>query len=84
VVAAAKGYDVTIVMPASKSPERRRLMSAYGADIELVDGTISDAKDRADDLEAEAGMVQLGQFENSANPEAHYRTTGAEILEQVG
>jgi len=84
VVAAAKGYDVTIVMPASKSPERRRLMSAYGADIELVDGTISDAKDRADDLEAEAGMVQLGQFENPANPEAHYRTTGAEILEQVG
>ena len=84
VVAAAKGYDVTIVMPASKSPERRRLMSAYGADIELVDGTISDAKARADELESEAGTVQLGQFENPANPEAHYRTTGAEILEQVG
>lgn len=84
VVAAAKGYDITVVMPASKSPERRRLMSAYGADLELVEGTISDAKDRADELEADAGMVQLRQFENPANPEAHYRTTGTEILEQVG
>ena len=84
VVAAAKGYDITVVMPASKSPERRQLMTAYGADLELVEGTISDAKERADELEAEAGMVQLRQFENPANPEAHYRTTGAEILEQVG
>ena len=83
VVAAAKGYDITVVMPASKSPERRELMDAYGADLELVDGTISDAKDRADELEAGAGMVQLRQFENPANPEAHYRTTGEEILEQV-
>jgi len=84
VVAAAKDYDITVVMPASKSPERRRLMSAYGADLELVEGTISDAKERADELEAEAGMVQLRQFENPANPESHYRTTGAEILRQVG
>jgi cysteine synthase A len=84
VVAAAKGYDITVVMPASKSPERRDLMAAYGADLELVEGTISDAKDRADELEAEAGMVQLGQFENPANPESHYRTTGEEILRQVG
>ena len=83
VAAAAKGYDITVVMPASKSPERRQLMAAYGADLELVDGTISDAKDRADELESEAGMVQLRQFENPANPEAHYRTTGEEILEQV-
>ena len=83
VVAAAKGYDITIVMPASKSPERRRLMAAYGADIELVEGTISDAKDRADELEAEKGLTQLGQFENPANPESHYRTTGKEIIEQV-
>jgi cysteine synthase A len=84
VVAAAKGYDLTVVMPGSKSPERRALMKAYGADIELVDGDISDAKDRADELEAERGMVQLRQFENPANPEAHYRTTGEEILEQIG
>lgn len=83
VVAAAKGYDITVVMPASKSPERRQLMSAYGADLELVEGTISDAKERADELEAEEGMVQLGQFENPANPESHYRTTGEEIIEQL-
>ena len=82
-VGAVKGYDVTLVMPASKSPERRQVMRAYGADIELVDGDISAAKDRADELEAEAGMVQLRQFENRANPRAHYETTGAEVLEQV-
>lgn len=83
VVAAAKGYDLTIVMPDSMSPERREIMRAYGATIELVDGDISAAKDRADDLEAE-GMYQLRQFENPANPEAHYRTTAEEVLEQVG
>jgi cysteine synthase A len=82
VVAAAKGYDLTVVMPASKSPERRGIMKAYGATIELVEGDISAAKDRADELEAE-GMVQLRQFENPANPEAHYHTTAPEILEQV-
>jgi cysteine synthase A len=82
-VAAAKGYDATIVMPASKSPERRGIMRAYGADIELVEGEISEAKERADELEAE-GMVQLRQFENPANPRAHYLTTGEEILEQIG
>ncbi|WP_336025458.1 PLP-dependent cysteine synthase family protein [Halobellus salinisoli] len=84
VVAAAKGYDLTVVMPGSKSPERRAIMKAYGADIELVDGEISEAKDRADELEEEAGMIQLRQFENPANPEAHYLTTGPEILEQIG
>ncbi|MFB6128895.1 MAG: PLP-dependent cysteine synthase family protein [Halorhabdus sp.] len=83
-VAAAKGYDVTIVMPGDMSVERRRLMEAYGADLELIDGDMTDARDRADELEAEAGMVQLRQFENPANPQAHYETTGPEILEQVG
>lgn len=83
-VGAAKGYDVTIVMPASKSPERQRVMRAYGATLELVEGDISDAKERADELEAEAGAVQLRQFENDANPNAHYLTTGPEILEQIG
>jgi cysteine synthase A len=84
VVAAAKGYDLTVVMPGSKSPERREIMNAYGADIELVDGDISAAKDRADELEEKEGMVQLRQFENPANPEAHYLTTGPEILEGIG
>ena len=83
-VGAAKGYDVQIVMPASKSPERRSIMNAYGAELELVAGDISDAKDRADELEAEHGFVQLRQFDNPANPQAHYESTGPEILDQIG
>ena len=82
-VAAARDYDLTIVMPADKSAERRRIMAAYGADLELVEGDMTDARNRADELEAE-GATQLGQFENPANPDAHYRTTGAEIVDQVG
>ncbi|CCQ34784.1 Cysteine synthase protein [Halorhabdus tiamatea SARL4B] len=83
-VGAAKGYDVTIVMPDDMSIERRQLMEAYGADLELIEGDMTDARDRADELEAQAGMVQLRQFENPANPKAHYETTGPEIVEQVG
>jgi cysteine synthase A len=83
-VGAARGYDVTLVIPEGKSVERRRLMKAYGATVELVDGDISDAKDRADELEADPNTVQLRQFENPANPRAHYETTGPEILDQVG
>jgi cysteine synthase (EC 2.5.1.47) len=83
-VGAAKGYGVVLVMPASQSKERRQVMRAYGAELELVEGDISAARERADRLEREQGHVQLRQFENSANPDAHYRTTGAEILNQVG
>ncbi|PSP47765.1 cysteine synthase [Halobacteriales archaeon QH_7_69_31] len=83
-VAAAKGYDVTVVMPASNSPERRRLVAGYGADVELVDGDIAAARDRADELATADDAVRVRQFENPANPEAHYRTTGTELLEQVG
>ena len=81
-VAAAKGYDCTIVMPASKSPERRAVIRAYGADVDLVEGDISDANDRADELEAE-GAVQFRQFENRANPQSHYETTGPELIDQL-
>jgi cysteine synthase A len=83
-VGAAKGYDVVLVMPSSKSPERRAIMKAYGADIELVDGDISVAKERADELTDREGHVQLKQFENPANPQAHYETTGEEVIAQVG
>ena len=82
-VGAAKGYDVLLVMPESKSPERREIMTAYGADLELIEGTISDARERADELTARARFVQMHQFENPANPKAHYRTTGAEIVDQI-
>ncbi|PSQ06674.1 cysteine synthase [Halobacteriales archaeon QS_4_69_31] len=83
-VGAAKGYDVCLVMPSSKSPERRQTMRGYGAGIELVDGDISAARERADELVAREGYVQMHQFENPANPRAHYETTGPEILDQVG
>jgi cysteine synthase A len=83
-VGAAKGYDVLLVMPDSKSPERAQIMRAYGADLELVDGTISDCRERADELDTQEEYVQMRQFENPANPDAHYETTGPEILEQVG
>ena len=82
-IGAVCGYDVKIVIPGSKSPERRRVMRAYGADIEVVDGDIQDARDRADELEATGEYVQMRQFENPANPRAHFETTGPEILEQV-
>lgn len=83
VVCAARGYDLTIVMPASKSEERRRLMKAYGATLELVDGEMEAARERADELTEREGYVQLRQFENPANAASHYRTTGSEILEAV-
>jgi cysteine synthase A len=79
---ATKGYDVRLVMPESRSPERRAVMKAYGATVDLVEGDITDARERADELEAE-GWVQMHQFENEANPRAHYETTGPEILEQL-
>jgi cysteine synthase A len=59
-------------------------MGAYGAELELIDGDISDCRDRADELEAEGGFVQMRQFENPANPRSHYETTGPEVIEQVG
>lgn len=83
VASVAKGYDLTIVLPDSMSEERRRLLRAYGAEIELVSGEMTDARERADEIVAETGAVQLGQFENSANAEAHYRTTAPEIIEAV-
>jgi cysteine synthase A len=83
-VGAAKGYDVRLIMPSSKSPERRQIMKAYGAELELVDGTISDCRERADELDAQDEFVQMRQFENPANPQSHYETTGPEIVEQLG
>jgi cysteine synthase A len=83
-VGAAKGYDVRLIMPSSKSPERRQIMRGYGAEIELVDGDISDCRERADELEATGEFVQMHQFENPANPRSHYESTGPEILDQVG
>lgn len=82
-VCATKGYDLTIVMPESKSIERRRLMRAYGADIELVDGEIQEAMERAAEIANETGGFRPDQFTNRANPDAHYHTTAEEIINDL-
>ncbi|MFC7199102.1 PLP-dependent cysteine synthase family protein [Halospeciosus flavus] len=82
-VTAARGYDLTIVMPGSKSKERRQLMHAYGADLELIEGTMEEANERADEIAAEEDAYLVGQFENPANVQSHYETTAEEILDQV-
>lgn len=81
-VAAKRGYDVIIVMPDSMSAERRNLLKAFGAKLELTPGAkgMAGAIERADELAKEIGDVFIaGQFENEANPEIHYMTTGPEI-----
>lgn len=81
-VAAKRGYDVIIVMPDSMSAERRNLLKAFGAKLELTPGAkgMAGAIERADELAKEIGDVFIAsQFENEANPEIHYMTTGPEI-----
>ena len=81
-VAAARGYKTMIVMPDTMSVERRRIMAAYGAQVVLTDGRLGmkGAIARAEELCATIeGAFIPGQFTNSANPEAHYKTTGPEI-----
>lgn len=82
-VSAVLGYDLTIVMPASVSTERAALIEAYGARVERVDGAMTDANDLAERIADSTAGFLVSQFHNRANPEAHYETTGREILEQV-
>jgi len=80
-VCAARGYDCVLTMPASMSEERRRLLRALGADLELTpaeDG-MGGAIERADELADREGSIRARQFENDANPKVHRETTGPEI-----
>jgi cysteine synthase A len=84
VVAAVKGYPLTLVMPESMSIERRRLMAAYGAKLELTPRAqgMKGAIARAQELVAQTpGAWIPQQFENAANVEVHKRTTAREILQ---
>ena len=81
-VAAARGYKCIIVMPDSMSVERQKLMTAFGAQLVLTPGAegMTAAIARAEELKASIpGSIIAGQFDNPANPDAHYRTTGPEI-----
>ena len=82
-VAAARGYRIIIVMPETMSVERRQLMKAYGAQLVLTEGAkgMKGAIAKADELAKEIPNSFIpGQFVNSANPKAHFETTGPEIF----
>lgn len=81
-VSAVKGYTLILTMPETMSIERRKLVQAYGAKVVLTPGSagMKGAIDEANRLrESIPGSVILQQFENPANPEAHYNSTGIEI-----
>ena len=86
VVAAARGYRAIIVMPDSMSMERRMLMKAYGAELVLTPGSegMKGAIAKAQELAREIPDSFIpGQFENPANPQAHYDATGPEIWDDT-
>ncbi len=85
-VAVPMGYRTIIVMPENMSKERRLLMKAYGAELVLTDGSkgMAGAIQKAEELAAQIpGSFIAGQFENPANPAAHYAATGPEIWEDT-
>ncbi len=85
-VGVRRGYKVVIVMPDTMSKERQKLIAAYGATLVLTDGSrgMTGAIDKAVEIQkATDNSVIAGQFENEANPEAHYESTGVEIYEDM-
>lgn len=81
-VAAARGYRMRLIMPRTMSQERRDAMQAYGAELVLVQNGMEEARDLALAMEANGEGLVLDQFNNPANPDAHYQSTGPEIWRQ--
>ncbi|CDQ21800.1 cysteine synthase A [Halobacillus karajensis] len=85
-IAAAKGYKAVLVMPDTMSQERRNLLRAYGAELVLTPGSegMKGAIKKASELQEKEGYFLPQQFNNEANPLIHEKTTGPEIVEQMG
>jgi cysteine synthase len=85
-IGAHRGYRVILTMPETMSVERRRLLTALGAEVILTPGNggMNAAAERAEELVLERGAIMMRQFSNPANPRAHEKTTGPEIWEQSG
>ena len=86
-IGGARGYRVILTMPDTMSQERRELLKAYGAQIVRTEGAkgMAGAIEKARELAASIpGSFIPGQFENPANPQAHYESTGPELWEQSG
>lgn len=83
-ICSIRGYKLKLTMPENMSIERRKLMSAFGAELVLtpseegMSGAVAEAKKM---LEERPNFIMLDQFNNPANPAYHYKTTGLEILE---
>ena len=85
-VCAAKGYELVLTMPSDMSLERRRLLERFGVRLVLTDALegMTGAIYAANQLAERHGYFMLQQFNNPANPEVHYKTTGPEIVRDIG
>ncbi len=80
-----KGYKVKIVMPETMSVERRKIIKAYGAELILTEGGLGmrGAINKAEEMLEEGNVFIPSQFDNEANPNKHYETTGEEIFKEI-
>jgi cysteine synthase B len=78
-IAALKKLPITLLLPATATPERRAIMKAYGAEVIMVEDGMVAARDLAQALHDAGTHFQMNQFANPANPQIHYETTGPEV-----